>query len=88
MNRFELLKVLTENGKKVDYIEEIIGPFLLKWLPEVITTGRYVCCTHHLYSAVSLLPPIRVSEYITLLVNMVHYNAAYLDDIVVSGLVM
>jgi len=24
-------------------MEEIIGPFLLKWLPEVITTGRYIC---------------------------------------------
>ena len=48
MYRFELLKVLTENGKKVDYIEEIIGPFLLKWLPEVITTGRYVCHAHSL----------------------------------------
>ena len=30
----------------------------------------------------------RVSEYISLLNNMVHYNAAYLDDVIVSGLVM
>ena len=48
--RFELLKVLTDNGKKVEYIEEIIGPFLLKWMPEVHSTGRYVhvmWCVNH-----------------------------------------
>ena len=76
--------MLTENGKKVEYIEEIIGPFLLKWMPEVHSTGRYVCTV----LAVVLLLKLRVSEYISLLINMVHYNAAYLDDAIVSGLVM
>ena len=83
------MKVLTDNGKKVEYIEEIIGPFLLKWMPEVHSTGRYVhvmWCVNHC----ATLPPLllRVSEYISLLINMVHYNAAYLDDAIVSGLVM
>ena len=78
--------MLTENGKKVDYIEEIIGPFLLKWMPEVHQTGKYVY-TSILCCVIATLI-VRVSEYISLLINMVHYNAAYLDDVIVSGLVM
>lgn len=81
--------MLTENGKKVEYIEEIIGPFLLKWMPEVHSTGRCVCAVYCVNHCVTVtLPPLRVSEYISLLINMVHYNAAYLDDDIVSGLVM
>lgn len=78
--------MLTENGKKVEYIEEIIGPFLLKWMPEVHKTGKYVyAVVNH---CVTCTRTVRVSEYISLLNNMVHYNAAYLDDVIVSGLVM
>lgn len=82
--------MLTENGKKVEYIEEIIGPFLLKWMPEVHNTGKYVCvCVYTICPlCYSYLFNLRVSEYISLLNNMVHYNAAYLDDAIVSGLVM
>lgn len=80
--------MLTENGKKVEYIEEIVGPFLLKWMPEVHSTGR--CVYYHTSPFVTCVCPfpVRASEYISLLINMVHYNAAYLDGAIVSGLVM
>ena len=54
--RLELLKVLTENGKKVDYIEEIIGPFLLKWMPEVHSTGKYVHVLFYVSPCVTFTP--------------------------------
>ena len=62
LHRLELLKVLTENGKKVDYIEEIIGPFLLKWMPEVHMTKKYVFLYVCLSVFVSFLP-LSLSEY-------------------------
>ena len=47
----------------------------------------YVLVSSVMPAFVLLLPP-RMSDYISLLVNMVHYNAAYLDDAIIAGLVM
>ena len=51
------------------------------------TPDRKVCLLCRAIVLLVLLT-VRVSEYISLLNNMVHYNAAYLDDVIVSGLVM
>lgn len=59
--RLELLKALSENGKKITYFENDIGPFLRSWLPEIIAAGK-------------------ASEILPLLVNLIKFNAAYLDD--------
>ena len=42
------------------------------------STGRYVRVMWYVNHCATLLL-LRVSEYISLLINMVHYNAAYLD---------
>jgi len=66
--RLEILKVLTRDGKDIEYMEEAIGPFLVQWMPEVVTLGSAV-------------------DFLSLLMNFVHYNAAYLDEEVLVGLV-
>ncbi|XP_067044886.1 tuberin-like isoform X1 [Acropora muricata] len=38
--RLELLKALSDNGKDISYFEEVTGPFLLSWMPEVMKGGR------------------------------------------------
>lgn len=45
-----------------------VGPFLLSWMPEVVTLGHS-------------------KEFLTVLINFVHYNAAYLDGEVLVGVV-
>ncbi|XP_013385066.2 tuberin [Lingula anatina] len=66
--RLELFIVLSDNGKDLTYFEEETGPFLLKWMPELITFSK-------------------VAEFLQLLINAIKFNAAYLDQDVVSGLV-
>jgi len=44
------------------------GPFLLKWMPQVLQAGK-------------------TKEYLELIVNVIKFNAAYLDENVVSGIV-
>ncbi len=46
----------------------ISGPFLLKWMPEVISAG-YIC------------------DFLSLLINVIKFNAAYLYEEEVAGLV-
>lgn len=38
--RLELLKALSDNGKDISYFEELTGPFLLSWMPEVMQRWR------------------------------------------------
>lgn len=38
--RLEMLKALTDCGKNISYFEEEIGPFLLGWFPDIITTDK------------------------------------------------
>ncbi len=46
----------------------LLGPFLLSWMPEVVSLGLS-------------------KDFLTLLVNFVHYNAAYMDVEVLVGVV-
>ncbi|KAG1709737.1 Tuberin [Nymphon striatum] len=66
--RLELLKILSDNGKNIINFEEEIGPFLLSWMPEVISTGKS-------------------KKFLPILINMIKFNAAYLDQDIISGLV-
>lgn len=34
-NRLDLLRTLTENGKNIKNVDDTIGEFLLKWIPEI-----------------------------------------------------
>lgn len=66
--RFELLNILTVNGKDLFYFEEEVGPFLLSWMPNVSMAGK-------------------IQDFLTLLVNVIKFNAAYIDEEVLNGLV-
>ena len=39
--RLELLQVLTEGGRAVDYIESGIGPLMVQWMPGVMEGWRW-----------------------------------------------
>lgn len=64
-----MFKNLSENGKNIVNFEEEVGPFMLKWMPEMISAGK-------------------TCQFLPVLINTIKYNAAYLDEDVVSGLVM
>ncbi|XP_076345380.1 TSC complex subunit tuberin isoform X3 [Tachypleus tridentatus] len=66
--RLELFRALTESGKVIVYFEEETGPFLLEWMPDVISAGKS-------------------TEFLPMLVNVIKFNAAYLDQDIISGLV-
>lgn len=38
--RLDLLRALTDNGKSISQFEDQAPPFLLKWMPEVLSAGR------------------------------------------------
>lgn len=66
--RLELLNTLTSNGKNILYFEEEVGPFLLKWLPDIVRAGK-------------------IEDYLIIIDNVIKFNAAYLDDEVMTGLI-
>lgn len=66
--RLELLNTLTSNGKNVKHFEEEVGPFLLKWLPDIVRAGK-------------------IDDYLNTIDNVIKFNAAYLDDEVISGFI-
>ncbi|KAK6169153.1 hypothetical protein SNE40_020258 [Patella caerulea] len=66
--RFELFRILSENGKNLHDFEDETGEFLLKWMPDILSLGR-------------------ISDYLSLLINVIKFNAAYLDEDIVSSLV-
>ncbi|XP_046568318.1 tuberin-like [Haliotis rubra] len=67
-HRLDLFRVLSENGKNLHDFEDETGPFLLKWMSEVISAGY-------------------ISNFLSLLINVIKYNAAYLYEDEVAGLV-
>ncbi|XP_022103490.1 tuberin-like [Acanthaster planci] len=69
--RLDVLKSLSANGKNLLHFEEDMGPFLLAWMPDVISYGMSVL----------------TAEFLGLLVNVFKFNSCYLDDHIVSGLV-
>ncbi|XP_039753773.1 tuberin isoform X2 [Pararge aegeria] len=66
--RFKLLYALTNTGKDIKCFEELIGPFLLEWLPQLQAAPHIV-------------------EFVNLIINIVKFNAAYLDEDIVHGIV-
>ena len=69
--RLEMLKVLTENGKNLDYFRADIGDFLLKFLSDEILPGQ-----------LSLAIP-----FLSMLINIFKYHAMCLQQPTVAGLV-
>lgn len=65
---FDFFREVVSDGKQLEYIEELAGPFLLEWLPFVLASPQ-------------------ATDALNLLVNLVKFNAAYLDETVVTGYV-
>lgn len=60
LNRLELLKTLTDNGKNIKNVDDTIGEFMLQWMPAI--------------KEANLTQP-----FLEIIVNIIIYNAAYLD---------
>lgn len=65
---FDFFREVIAYGKQLHNIEELAGPFFLKWLPIVLASPQ-------------------ATDALNLLVNLVKFNAAYLDEFVVTGYV-
>ena len=61
--------MLTQDGKDLKFFEEEAGPFLLRWMRDVISSSK-------------------MPDYLHVLVNVMKYNAAYVDEEVVTGFVL
>lgn len=75
VQRFHLLKALSENGRDMSYFEEKVGPFLLSWM----VSGE-------LYGAGDR-EGVKVEEFMALLINVVKFNSSFLDDDVLGGFI-
>lgn len=73
--RFQLLKVLTNNGKDSNYFEDSVGQFLLGWMHsgKVYPTGGR--------------DGVKVEDFMGLLTNVVKYYSRFLDDDVLGGVI-
>ena len=69
LRRLELFRMLTQDGKDLKFFEEEAGPFLLRWMRDVISSSK-------------------MPDYLHVLVNVMKYNAAYVDEEVVTGFVL
>ncbi|XP_042230186.1 tuberin-like isoform X2 [Homarus americanus] len=65
---FDFFREVIAEGKQLEYIDEYVGPFLLKWLP-------------------GLLASPQSADALNLIIVLVKFNSAYLDEPVVTGYV-
>lgn len=67
--QLDLLKTLTDNGKNIKDIDDVIGDFILqRWLGKVSDTKQ-------------------IKEILIMVYNIIVYNAAYLDPVIVDGII-
>ncbi|PIK60477.1 putative tuberin [Apostichopus japonicus] len=66
--KLDVFKALSDNGKNLEDFEEEAGPFLEKWMPDVISYGK-------------------TSDFLRVLVNVIKYNACFLDEHIIAGFV-
>lgn len=65
---FDFFREVIAEGKQVEYIDEYVGPFLLEWLPRLLTSPQS-------------------TDALNLIIVLVKFNSAYLDEPVVTGYV-
>ena len=62
------------------------GPFLLSWMPQVFSTDRY-CSSPFMWHLINPTLVSSATEFLTLLIGLIHYNATYIDEDVLTGIV-
>lgn len=65
---FDFFREVIAEGKQLEYIDEYVGPFLLDWLPGLLTSPQ-------------------AADALNLIIVLVKFNSAYLDEPVVTGFV-
>lgn len=68
MQRLDILKALTDNGKNIKDFEDSIGAFMVQWIQVIVDEGV-------------------TESYLEVLVNMIKYNAAHLENNDLVGIV-
>lgn len=67
--QLDLLKTLTDNGKNIKDIDDVIGDFILnRWLAKVSDAKQ-------------------IKEILIMVNNIIVYNAAYLDPIIIERII-
>lgn len=70
--QLDLLKTLTDNGKYIKDVDDVIGEFILnRWLA----------------AKVPVRDSRQVKEILIMVYNIIVYNAAYLDPSIVDGII-
>ncbi|KAK4309742.1 hypothetical protein Pmani_018669 [Petrolisthes manimaculis] len=65
---FDFFREVIAEGKQLEYIDEYVGPFLLDWLPGLLSSPQ-------------------AADVLNLIIILVKFNSAYLDEPVVTGFV-
>lgn len=65
---FDFFREVIAEGKQLEYIDEYVGPFLLDWLPGLLSSPQ-------------------AADALNLIIILVKFNSAYLDEPVVTGFV-
>lgn len=68
LSSFDFFREVIAEGKQLEYIDEYVGPFLLEWLPGLLTSPQS-------------------TDALSLIIILVKFNSAYLDEPVVTGYV-
>ena len=85
--RLKLLDALTEQGKDILHFEDQIGPFVKKFFPFLLTSNCFVEVKEHDDKEVKTSQPMLINYFLSILLNLIKFNSAYLDADVVSAII-
>ena len=85
--RLKLLDALTEQGKDILHFEDQIGPFVKKFFPFLLASKFFVEVKEHDDKEVNTSQPMLINYFLSILVNLIKFNSAYLDADVVSAII-
>ena len=85
--RLKLLDALTEQGKDILHFEDQIGPFVKKFFPFLLTSNSFVEVKEHDDKEAKTSQPMLINYFLSILLNLIKFNSAYLDADVVSAII-
>ena len=85
--RLKLLDALTEQGKDILHFEDQIGPFVKKFFPFLLTSNSFAEVKEHDDKEAKPSQPMLINYFLSILLNLIKFNSAYLDADVVSAII-
>ena len=85
--RLKLLDALTEQGKDILHFEDQIGPFVKKFFPFLLTSNSFFEVKEHDDKEAKPSQPMLINYFLSILLNLIKFNSAYLDADVVSAII-